>query len=45
GLGLALVQEIATLHGGSIALENRAAGGTLARLSVARHSCKKTRKG
>jgi two-component system sensor histidine kinase CreC len=43
GLGLALVHEIATLHGGSIALENNAAGGTVARLSMARHGGKKAR--
>ncbi|HEY6898399.1 MAG TPA: two-component system sensor histidine kinase CreC [Rhodocyclaceae bacterium] len=34
GLGLALVQEVAQLHGGSIAVENRPGGGACATLSL-----------
>ena len=34
GLGLALVQEIATLHGGEIRLENASDGGAIARLTL-----------
>jgi len=36
GLGLPLVQEIATLHGGEKRLENSANGGALATLSIPR---------
>jgi signal transduction histidine kinase len=36
GLGLALAHRIVTLHGGRIRLEDRAGGGTLARLTFAR---------
>lgn len=35
GLGLALVREIAHLHGGEIALQNLPAGGTRATLTLA----------
>ena len=34
GLGLALVREIATLHGGEILLENSAEGGAIASLTI-----------
>jgi len=34
GLGLSLVQEVVQLHGGSIHLDNHAAGGTEARISL-----------
>jgi two-component system, NtrC family, sensor histidine kinase HydH len=34
GLGLSMVQKIADLHGGSISLENRKNGGTIARLHI-----------
>jgi two-component system sensor histidine kinase CreC len=34
GLGLTLVKEAAELHGGSVALDPREAGGTIARLSL-----------
>jgi two-component system sensor histidine kinase CreC len=34
GLGLTLVKEAAELHGGSVALEAREGGGTVARLSL-----------
>jgi nitrogen fixation/metabolism regulation signal transduction histidine kinase len=34
GLGLALVREIATQHGGSVTLENREGGGARARLTL-----------
>lgn len=40
GLGLALVQEIALLHGGTIRLENLTEGGALATLSIPRRSTK-----
>ena len=36
GLGLALVREIATLHGGEILLENSAEGGAIASLNIPR---------
>ena len=36
GLGLALVREIATLHGGEIQLENSAEGGAIASLRIPR---------
>lgn len=36
GLGLPLVREVATLHGGNIRLENPAGGGALATLSIPR---------
>lgn len=36
GLGLTLVKEAADLHGGSITLEDREEGGTIARLSIPR---------
>lgn len=35
GIGLAFVQEVARLHQGSIALENRAEGGVVATLTLA----------
>jgi two-component system sensor histidine kinase MprB len=34
GLGLSIVAQIAVLHGGSVALEARAGGGTIARLTL-----------
>jgi len=34
GLGLCFVREIAQLHGGTAALENRAEGGAVARLTL-----------
>jgi two-component system sensor histidine kinase MprB len=34
GLGLSIVSQIATLHGGSVTLEPREGGGTVARLSL-----------
>ena len=34
GLGLTLVKEAAELHGGSISLEDREGGGTVARLAL-----------
>jgi signal transduction histidine kinase len=34
GLGLALVRDIATQHGGSVSLENREDGGARARFAV-----------
>jgi two-component system sensor histidine kinase CreC len=34
GIGLCFVAEVAALHGGSAALENRAGGGALARLDL-----------
>ena len=36
GLGLALTRRIVLLHAGRIALENRADGGTCARISIPR---------
>jgi signal transduction histidine kinase len=36
GLGLPIVQKIADLHGGNIAIENRPEGGTVARLCLSR---------
>lgn len=38
GLGLAFVQEVASLHHGRAALENRAGGGAVATLELPRHS-------
>ena len=35
GLGLPLVREIATLHGGDVALDNAPAGGAIATLRIA----------
>ncbi len=37
GIGLALVREIAHLHGGEVTLENRDGGGACARLRLPRH--------
>ena len=34
GLGLSIVSQIATLHGGSVTLEPRDGGGTVARLTL-----------
>ena len=34
GLGLSIVSQIATLHGGTVTLDARAGGGTVARLSL-----------
>ena len=36
GLGLSIVSQIATLHGGSVTLEPRDGGGTVARLTLSR---------
>ena len=34
GLGLSIVAQIAVLHGGSVALDEREGGGTVARLTL-----------
>ena len=34
GLGLAIVAQIAELHGGTVRLDDRAGGGTIARLQL-----------
>ena len=37
GLGLSLVRDVATQHRGAVTLEDRAGGGTVARLTLPRH--------